>query len=70
MIYADGRRRNQWGRNGSVPDVRPAGKPSCGFYFLAASYIDVGCEAIHFGQVERLMNGNDRDLRHYTRSFR
>jgi pimeloyl-ACP methyl ester carboxylesterase len=64
MLYADGRRRSQWGRNGSVPDVsRPETK--LWFYFLAASYIDVGVEAIHFGQVE-LMNGNDRDLRHYA----
>ncbi|HEX4591057.1 MAG TPA: hypothetical protein VH120_14060 [Gemmataceae bacterium] len=64
MLYPDGRRRGQWGRNGSVPDVsRPETK--LWFYFLAASYIDVGCEAIHFGQVE-LMNGNDRDLRHYA----
>ena len=35
------------------------------FFFLAASYIDLGVEAIHFGQTE-LMNGNDRDLRHYA----
>jgi hypothetical protein len=64
MLYPDGRRRNQWGRNGSVPDVsRPETK--LWFYFLAASYIDLGIEAIHFGQTE-LMNGNDRDLRHYA----
>ena len=35
------------------------------FYFLAASYIDLGMEAIHFGQTE-LMNGNDRKLDHYA----
>jgi pimeloyl-ACP methyl ester carboxylesterase len=64
MLYPDGRRRNQWGRNGSVPDVsRPETK--LWFYFLAASYIDLGVEAIHFGQVE-LMNANDRDLGHYA----
>jgi hypothetical protein len=34
------------------------------FYFLAASFIDLGIEAIHLGQTE-LMNGNDRDLAHY-----
>jgi pimeloyl-ACP methyl ester carboxylesterase len=64
MLYPDGRRRNQWGRNGSVPDVsRPETK--LWFYFLAASYIDLGVEAIHFGQTE-LMNGNDKDLKHYA----
>ena len=63
MIYPEGQRRN-WGRNGSVPDVsRP--ETRLWFYFLAASYIDVGCEAIHFGQVE-IMNRNDRDNAHWS----
>ena len=58
MIYPEGQRRN-WGRNASVPDVsRP--ETQLWFYFLAASYIDLGFEAIHFGQVE-IMNRNDRD---------
>jgi hypothetical protein len=64
MLYPDGKRVNQWGRNGSVPDVsRPETK--LWFYFLAASYIESGIEAIHFGQTE-LMNGNDRKLEHYS----
>ncbi|HEY2155419.1 MAG TPA: hypothetical protein VGH33_07300, partial [Isosphaeraceae bacterium] len=62
MLYPDGRRVDHWGRGRSVPDVsRPETK--LWFYFLAASYIDLGIEAIHFGQAE-LMNGNDRDLAH------
>ncbi|HZY88026.1 MAG TPA: hypothetical protein VFE78_24535, partial [Gemmataceae bacterium] len=64
MLYPDDRRKNQWGRNASVPDVsRPETK--LWFYFLAASFIDAGCEAIHFGQAE-IMNGNDRDLAHWA----
>ena len=64
MLYPDGRRKDHWGRNSSVPDVsRPETK--LWFTFLARSYIDLGVEAIHFGQVE-LMNGNDRDLKHYA----
>jgi hypothetical protein len=64
MLYPDGKHKDQWGRNASVPDVsRPETK--LWFYFLGASYIDAGIEAIHFGQVE-LMNGNDRDLAHYS----
>ena len=67
MLYADGRRRNHWGPNASVPDVsRP--ETQLWFYFLAASYIDIGIEAIHYGQVE-LMNGNDRDLRQWAGVF-
>jgi hypothetical protein len=64
MIYPPGQ-RHDWGRNGSVPDVsRP--ETQLWFYYQAASYIDVGCEAIHFGQVE-LMNHNDRDLAHWSK---
>ena len=64
MLYADGRRQRQWGRNSSVPDVsRP--ETQLWFYFLAKSFIDIGFEAIHFGQAE-IMNGNDRDLRHWS----
>jgi hypothetical protein len=64
MLYPDGRRRNHWGRNASVPDVsRPETK--LWFYFLAASYVELGFEAIHFGQAE-IMNGNDRDLEHWS----
>jgi pimeloyl-ACP methyl ester carboxylesterase len=64
MLYPDGRRKDHWRTGNSVPDVsRPETK--LWFYFLAASYIDAGIEAIHFGQTE-LMNGNDRDLAHYS----
>jgi len=64
MLYPDGRRKGQWGPNASVPDVsRPETK--LWFYFLAASYIDIGIEAIHWGQAE-LINGNDPDLTHWS----
>ncbi len=64
MLYPDGRRQNQWGRNSSVPDVsRPETK--LWFYFLAASFIDLGIEAIHFGQAE-IMNGNDPNLERWS----
>ena len=64
MLYPDGKRKDHWRAGNSVPDVsRPETK--LWFYFLAASYIDLGIEAIHFGQTE-LMNGNDRDLAHYS----
>ena len=57
IIFPAGQGR-QWGPNASVPDVsRPETK--LWFYFLARSYIDLGFEAIHWGQME-LMNKNDR----------
>ncbi len=64
MQYPDGRFKGNWGGGGAVPDVsRP--ETRLYFYFLGASFIDVGCEAIHFGQVE-LMNKNDPRLDHYN----
>ena len=50
-LHAEGR------RSSSVPDVS-RDETKLWFYFLARSYLDAGCEAIHYGQVE-LMNGND-----------
>ena len=67
MCYPDGRFRDQWGKNTAVPDVsRP--ETRLWFYFLAASYIDLGFEAIHYGQVE-LMNKNDPDLVYWSQVF-
>ncbi len=63
IAYAEGPRRDQWGKGSSVPDVsRPETK--LWFYFLARSFIDIGFEGIHFGQAE-IMNGNDKDLAHW-----
>ena len=64
IVYASGRGSNQWGQGSSVPDVS-RGETKLWFYFLARSYMDAGCEAIHYGQVE-LMNGNDPRLDHWT----
>jgi hypothetical protein len=67
MLYPEEKRRDQWRQGSSVPDVsRP--ETQLWFYFLAASYIDLGFEGIHFGQVE-IMNGNDPDLEHWSHVF-
>jgi hypothetical protein len=64
MLYPSGRFKDHWRAGQSVPDVsRPETK--LWFYFLGASFIDAGIEAIHLGQTE-LMNGNDRSLDHYS----
>ena len=63
MLYADGRFVNHWGREGSVPDMSRL-ETRMWFYFLAASYIDVGIEAIHFGQVG-LMDKHDPGHAHW-----
>jgi hypothetical protein len=62
MIYPEGQRRSM-GRNAQVPDESRL-ETQLWFYYQAASYINIGCEAIHFGQVE-IMNKNDRDNAHW-----
>ena len=62
MIYPDGQRRPM-GRNAQVPDESRL-ETQLWFFYQAASYIDIGCQAIHFGQVE-IMNKNDRDNAHW-----
>lgn len=63
MLYTDGKFKNQWGK-GSVPDISRQ-ETKLFFYYLGASYIDIGMEGIHFGQVE-LMNKNDPNLDNYN----
>jgi beta-xylosidase len=62
IIYPEGQRRD-WDTNSSVPDVSRS-ETKLWFYFLAASYIDMGIEAIHFGQVE-IMNKNDPENKNW-----
>jgi hypothetical protein len=57
IIYSDGISR---GGIPTVPDMNKI-EARMWFYFLSAAYIDIGVEAIHFGQVG-LMNQNDKNL--------
>src|SRR4051812_15170969 len=63
MLYANGRFVNHWGGRGSVPDMSRQ-ETRMWFYFLVRSYIDVGIEAIHFGQVG-LMDRSDPGHAHW-----
>lgn len=63
MTYPAGQRRSM-GRNAQVPDESRI-ETQMWFYYQAVSYIDVGCEGIHFGQVE-IMNKNDPDNVHWA----
>jgi hypothetical protein len=63
MLYPRGRGHNHWRPGSSIPDISQT-ETKLWFYFLAVSYIDVGCEAIHFGQAE-IMDGNDPEHRHW-----
>lgn len=60
MLYPDGRRVNHWRRGASVPDMSRL-ETRLWFTYLCRRYIDIGVEAIHFGQVELM---DDRDPEH------
>jgi len=62
MIYQRPGQRRSMGQ-GQVPDESQL-ETRMWFYYQAVSYIDIGCEAIHFGQVE-IMNRNDPDNAHW-----
>jgi hypothetical protein len=66
ILYPQAQRTRSWERGG-VPDVSQA-ETQLWFYFLAASYIDLGFEGIHFGQVE-IMDRNDPDHENYAHVF-
>jgi len=50
MLNPSGRFVNHWSEGASVPDMTQR-ETKLWFYYLAAEYIKMGCEAIHFGQV-------------------
>jgi hypothetical protein len=67
ILYPPDQRKRSWGKSGGVPDVSQS-ETQLWFYFLAISYIQLGVEGLHWGQME-IMNNNDRDLAHYARVF-
>ena len=64
IIYPEGQRRPM-GPGAQVPDESRI-ETQMWFYYQAVSYIDLGCEGIHFGQVE-IMNRNDPDNAHWAK---
>jgi hypothetical protein len=67
ILYPKEQRTRSWGSSAGVPDVSQV-ETQLWFYFLAVSFIDLGFEGIHWGQME-IMNLNDPDLAHYARVF-
>jgi len=60
MLNDEGKLVNHWHEGSSVPDVSKL-ETQLWFYYLAGSYISLGCEAIHIGQVG-LIGMNDPEL--------
>lgn len=63
MLYPDSHRVNHWRPGASVPDMSRL-ETRMWFYYLCASYINIGVEAVHFGQVE-IMDDRDPDHRYW-----
>ena len=59
-----GRMTGRPGRRGGVPIINNL-ETQLWFYYLAVSYMNIGCEALHLGQVG-LIGAEDRDLKIYS----
>ena len=51
MLNDKGKMVNHWRKGSSVPDISKL-ETRLWFYYLAASFMNLGCEAFHLGQVE------------------
>ena len=63
MLFPGGRFRDHWGKDSSVPDMCQL-ETRMWFFYVACCYIDIGCEAIHFGQVH-LIGHEDEGWRNW-----
>ncbi|MBQ4152993.1 MAG: hypothetical protein IJD11_01435 [Oscillospiraceae bacterium] len=57
MVFTDGLFKNQWGNEASVPDMTRI-ETQMFFYYRACTYIDLGFEGLHMGQIH-LMGARD-----------
>lgn len=61
MLNQEGKLVDHWHMGSSVPDITRL-ETQLWFYYLAASYMNVGCEAFHLGQIELIgMNDPERN---------
>jgi len=63
MLFEGGKFRDHWFKGGSVPDIMRL-ETRLWFFHLAAAYVDVGMEAIHWGQVA-LIGARDKGWTHW-----
>jgi hypothetical protein len=59
MLFPDGKFRNHWAPDQSVPDITRT-ETRMWFFHQATAYIDAGMEGMHFGQVA-LIGATDKD---------
>ncbi|MFV0331623.1 MAG: hypothetical protein ACK5KL_17680 [Dysgonomonas sp.] len=68
MLNDEGKLVDHWRNGSSVPDVSKL-ETQLWFYYLAGSYISLGCEAIHIGQVG-LIGMNDPELESWDKTLK
>ncbi len=64
MLFDGGRFRDHWHKGGSVPDITKQ-ETRLWFHHLATAYINVGMEAIHWGQVH-LIGERDKGWKNWS----
>ena len=64
MLSPNGKFVNHWNGTSSVPDITQQ-ETQLWFIFLAGTYFDIGCEALHLGQTA-LIGMNDPKLEHWN----
>lgn len=64
MCFSDGLYLNQWGEGSTVPDITKL-ETRMFFYYRACTYIDLGFEGLHMGQVH-LMGSRDNNWANWT----
>lgn len=64
MLNVKGKLVDHWSKGNSVPDITRT-ETQLWFMFLAGTYMEVGCEALHLGQIA-LIGMEDPALTHWT----
>lgn len=63
MLNRNGKYVDLWGNNASVPDITRT-ETQLWFMFLAGTYMHIGCEALHLGQIA-LIGIEDSNFEHW-----
>lgn len=64
MLYPGKKLHDHWNQGASVPDISRL-ETRMWFFYASKVYIDIGVEAVHFGQVE-IMDDRDPGHRHWA----
>ncbi len=65
MVFENGYGTDQWGKGFHIPDITRE-ETQMWFYYRARTYIDMGCESLHLGQMN-LIGNNDKDNAAWTK---